>query len=434
MNTLLVVEDEVITSELLRRYFEIVGYRVLNALTGSDALKKASEEQPRVIILDILLPDMDGYEVCKKLRANEHTRHIPIIFLTQKDDRRDRLSGLELGADDYITKPFDIEELRLRVHNILERSGGPSLVDPRTSLPSRDLIKERLPRIIGDPDSDFFDIHIAHFGAFSKRYGPVAANQAIRGVARLIGDLLHEIDPESTFIGHPQDDRFLVAAPRRHSGRLKKELPERMSRLVAAIYDHPDLERGSMDTGDGMVPLMTLTVEPVTSGELKQILEGKDVSREKTGPAALPAPQKRPALPPPPEASKITQEKAAQEPSAAPPASSAVLPPEEKQTPGQTVDAAGTGSSASPSPPRPQLKLVSPIQKPPSEPPRPAQPEPHRTPPRPRLVVVPPPDEPSSERPPGSSNGKSVEGPSKPDETRRSEDASQDQPGGSSSS
>jgi len=133
MNKLLVVEDEVITSDLLRRYFEIVGYEVLNAQTGGDALKLAEEHLPKVIILDIMLPDMDGYAVCRKLRSNEKTKDIPIVFLTQKDDRRDKLEGLELGADDYLTKPFDVEELRLRVHNIIGRIGGTPLVDPRTS-------------------------------------------------------------------------------------------------------------------------------------------------------------------------------------------------------------------------------------------------------------------------------------------------------------
>src|SRR5688572_24569164 len=116
MNKILVVEDEVITSDLLRRYFEMVGYEVVSALTGANAIKMADEVEPEVIILDIMLPDMDGYEICRQLRSEERTRRIPIIFLTQKDERRDRLDGLGLGADDYITKPFDVEELRLRVH------------------------------------------------------------------------------------------------------------------------------------------------------------------------------------------------------------------------------------------------------------------------------------------------------------------------------
>ena len=122
MNKLLVVEDEVITSDLLRRYFEIVGYEVLNAQTGREALKLAEEHLPRVIILDIMLPDMDGYDVCRKLRSKEKTKKIPIVFLTQKDDRRDKLEGLELGADDYLAKPFEPRELVARIRSVLKRS------------------------------------------------------------------------------------------------------------------------------------------------------------------------------------------------------------------------------------------------------------------------------------------------------------------------
>ncbi|MGF1506388.1 MAG: response regulator transcription factor, partial [Anaerolineae bacterium] len=171
MNKLLVVEDEVITSELLRRYFQIVGYEVINALNGSDGGRLAIEEQPVVIILDIMLPDIDGFEVAKKLRADDRTKQIPIIFLTQKDDRRDKLSGLSIGVDDYVTKPFDVEELRLRVHNIIDRFGGTPLVDARTSLPNTALIKERLPNLLDAPDAVFLDAQIVGLGPYGEQYG-----------------------------------------------------------------------------------------------------------------------------------------------------------------------------------------------------------------------------------------------------------------------
>ena len=132
MNKILVVEDEVNTSDLLRRYFEIVGYDVINAHTGKEAINMAQRHKPEVIILDIMLPDMDGYEVCKRLRTDSKTDRIPIVFLTVKDERGDRLEGLRLGADDYLSKPFDVEELRLRVHNIIANTGGTTLVEDRT--------------------------------------------------------------------------------------------------------------------------------------------------------------------------------------------------------------------------------------------------------------------------------------------------------------
>ena len=112
---ILVVEDDFDISNMLKIYFSGQGYDVEVAARGSQALEKTRQELPHLIVLDIMLPDIDGYEVCRQLRISTRTSHIPIIFLTQKDERSDKLQGLELGADDYITKPFDIEELKLRV-------------------------------------------------------------------------------------------------------------------------------------------------------------------------------------------------------------------------------------------------------------------------------------------------------------------------------
>ncbi len=119
---LLIVEDDFDISNMLRIYFSGQEYDVDIAPRGSDALEKTRQQLPHLIVLDIMLPDIDGYEVCRRLRTQTRTRHIPVIFLTQKDERSDKLQGLELGADDYITKPFDIEELKLRVQNAIARA------------------------------------------------------------------------------------------------------------------------------------------------------------------------------------------------------------------------------------------------------------------------------------------------------------------------
>ena len=101
---LLIVEDDHDISNMLKIYFTGLGYDVDAAIRGGEALEKTKHVLPHLIVLDIMLPDIDGYEVCRTLRTNTRTSHIPVIFLTQKDERSDRLQGLELGADDYITK------------------------------------------------------------------------------------------------------------------------------------------------------------------------------------------------------------------------------------------------------------------------------------------------------------------------------------------
>ncbi len=291
MNKLLVVEDEEFTSDLLRRYFEIVGYEVVRALNGKDAVDLAAALQPDVIILDIMLPDMDGYEICRKLRLDERTNRIPILFLTQKHERRDRLDGLSLGADDYITKPFDIEELRLRVHNILTRLGATPLVDARTSLPNMEQIKLRLPLLLEDPQTIFMDVQIVGLDDFGTRYGPVARNQVVRSVAKLIGDVLHEIDPKGSFIGHPRDDHFLIGFNRQHAARMAEELTGRFGRQVSKFYDYEDQNRGGMKLGDKLVPFMSFKLLRIKTEALRALTTVTGERKTMTNPpsAAPPA-------------------------------------------------------------------------------------------------------------------------------------------------
>src|SRR5512136_3343189 len=141
---ILVVEDDTDISNMLRIYFTSQGYDVVVTPRGGDALERCRQQLPHVVVLDIMLPDIDGYEVCSRMRTNLRTSHIPIIFLTQKDERSDKIAGLELGADDYITKPFDIEELRLRVKNQIDRAERDNYTDPNSGLPSGKLIEEQL--------------------------------------------------------------------------------------------------------------------------------------------------------------------------------------------------------------------------------------------------------------------------------------------------
>ena len=121
-STILIVEDDLDIADMLNAYFRVQGYEVLTVNWGEDGMRSCLTGTPDLVILDIRLPDIDGFEVARRLRANRKTREIPIIFLTEKRERKDRLKGLELQADDYITKPFDIQELRLRVRNALQRS------------------------------------------------------------------------------------------------------------------------------------------------------------------------------------------------------------------------------------------------------------------------------------------------------------------------
>jgi DNA-binding response OmpR family regulator len=119
--TIVVVEDEANIADLVGMYLEREGFRVLKCATGADGLDAFRSQRPRLMVLDVGLPDTDGLEVCKEIRR---TSQIPVIFLTARDGEVDRVLGLELGADDYLTKPFSPAELVARVRAVLRRSDG----------------------------------------------------------------------------------------------------------------------------------------------------------------------------------------------------------------------------------------------------------------------------------------------------------------------
>jgi two-component system alkaline phosphatase synthesis response regulator PhoP len=123
------VDDEVHIQQLLKYNLEAVGFKVVTFESGEELLNETANTVPDLFILDIMLPCMDGLEVCRQLRQNVHTRSIPIIMLTAKEEEFDRVLGLELGADDYITKPFSIRELQARVKAIFRRVGSPAPSD-----------------------------------------------------------------------------------------------------------------------------------------------------------------------------------------------------------------------------------------------------------------------------------------------------------------
>ncbi len=119
---ILVVDDEKSTIDALRISLESENYEVLEAYTGDSAIKKAGSVPLDLILLDIMLPDITGYEICNRLKKNPKTRSVPIIMLTGMSSASDKMAGLDLGADDYITKPFDQNELKAKIRIALQRS------------------------------------------------------------------------------------------------------------------------------------------------------------------------------------------------------------------------------------------------------------------------------------------------------------------------
>ena len=236
-----IVEDDVDLAEMLSAYFRVQGYQVAQAVRGEEAVRRINEEVPDVAVLDIRLPDIDGYEVCRRLRQSRRTQNLPVIFLTEKRERDNKLAGLELGAADYITKPFDIQELRLRVRNALRRTRLSTLLNPVTNLPEGVLVRERLEQMLEQPEWAVVLAGIRGLGKFRDRFGFVAADDVSRAVTLMIANAVQESGGEDDFVGHTSSGDFIVVTT---LDRYKKIAERCLIRLQPSIqYFYPALER-----------------------------------------------------------------------------------------------------------------------------------------------------------------------------------------------
>ncbi len=242
--TILVVEDDLDVAEMLNAYFRVQGYEVLTVNWGEDAVRSSRANHPDLIILDIRLPDIDGYEVARRLRSNRRTEDIPIIFLTEKRSRNDRLQGLELGADDYITKPFDVQELRLRVRNALRRASQGALNNPITSLPEGALVDENLEACLNSHNWGLLLVALDNLDSFRERYGFVASDDALRAVSLMITNTLRESGNPNDFVGHLSATEFIVLTTLDKLDLLQERIGSRLQQSLAYFY--PLKDRGNI--------------------------------------------------------------------------------------------------------------------------------------------------------------------------------------------
>ncbi|MGD8490120.1 MAG: response regulator [Anaerolineae bacterium] len=280
---LLIVEDDFDISNMLRIYFDSQGYETIVATRGKEALEICRRNLPNLVILDIMLPDINGYEVCTQLRSNLRTSHIPIIFLTQKDERSDQITGLERGADDYITKPFDLQLLMLRVQGALRRANWLNLTSPVTGLPSSKLVEDQLRQIIRREDWAVLYIGINHIDDFNDVYGFVAGDDVLRFTVMILAEVVDELGSGSEFIGHIGGDDFIIISEPESAPKIKERLQQRFDEEVVTFYNFKDRERGHIEVVDGegkkqQAPLMTVAVgliyhDTVPFSDIREITE-----------------------------------------------------------------------------------------------------------------------------------------------------------------
>ncbi len=240
---ILIVEDDPDVAEMLTAYFRSQEYDVFTVNWGEDGVRSSLQVTPDLVILDIRLPDIDGYEVARRMRSDRRTSDIPIIFLTEKRDRADRLQGLELGADDYITKPFDIQELRLRVRNALNRVSQGTLTNPVTGLPEGALVDEKLSDVLGRDGASLLYVSLENMDSFREAYGFVASDDVLRAVSLMIVNTMREISRPEDFLGHLSGTDFILVVPPSNLVALSEKLKSRFEQSMEYFYPIKDREQ-----------------------------------------------------------------------------------------------------------------------------------------------------------------------------------------------
>ncbi|HMZ08177.1 MAG TPA: response regulator, partial [Anaerolineales bacterium] len=240
---ILIVEDDPDVAEMLTAYFRSQDYDVFTVNWGEDGVRSSLQVNPDLVILDIRLPDIDGYEVARRMRGDRRTADIPIIFLTEKRDRADRLQGLEIGADDYITKPFDVQELRLRVRNALKRVSQGSLTNPVTGLPEGALVDEKLSEVLGKDGSSLLYVSLENMDAFREAYGFVASDDVLRAVSLMVVNTMREFSRPEDFLGHISNTNFILVVPPSNLVALSDKLRSRLDQAMEYFYPIKDRDQ-----------------------------------------------------------------------------------------------------------------------------------------------------------------------------------------------
>jgi DNA-binding response OmpR family regulator len=233
---LLIVEDDPGTAGLLETYFQSQGYRTECIRHGEEAEPLALEARPDIVLLDIRLPGIDGFEVVRRLRNHRRTSAIPILMLTDLHDRSDRLKGLEVGVDDYIGKPFDLQEIGLRVRNTIERAGRKRVANPVTNLPEGKPVDDALQRILLQPEWSIVTVRMLGLDAYRAVRGFPAADDMIRAVGRSLQNAVASQLKVGALLGHQTFDEFIILSDMPTLLEFAKSIAAKLKQTAQAFY------------------------------------------------------------------------------------------------------------------------------------------------------------------------------------------------------
>lgn len=248
---ILVVDDDEDIVRVVRINLELEGFQVRTAYDGLEALEMAIAEPPQLVLLDIMMPRMDGLSALKRMRSHPSLAGTSVVLLTARGLTEDRVEGLELGADDYVSKPFDVLELVARVKAVLRRTKAARDTSPLTGLPGNFRIGAELEARIATGES-FALIHcdLDNFKAFNDHYGFMRGDEVIKFSAEVLAGAMTDIGETKGFIGHVGGDDFVVITEGSAAEPFCRAVIERFDDGILDFYDTADALKGYIEVTD----------------------------------------------------------------------------------------------------------------------------------------------------------------------------------------
>lgn len=284
---ILVIEDERPLRIILKKQLEDAKdarYEVRTAEDGLKGLEEIRRDPPDLILLDVMMPGLNGFDVCMKLKSDPLTSRIPIILLTAKSTLDDRLHGLEMFADDYLTKPYEQKELLFRVRNQLKTRRAQLQSNALTGLPGNVLIEMELSqRIAAGEKFAFLHLDLDFFKAFNDYYGYARGDALIQFTASLLHEIIEHHGGDKDFVGHIGGDDFVIITIPDRSKAIAEAIRSAFDERIVAQYDKEDQSRGhitvhsSRQGGVQNFEILSITILIVTNVE-RDILHSAQVA------------------------------------------------------------------------------------------------------------------------------------------------------------
>ena len=270
---ILVADDDPDLRDILRSILEPAGFAVSEAMDGPSALHTIRGQPPDLVIMDYLMPGLTGPEVCAQLKQDLLLRHLPIIMLTGKSEVQDKVHGLNAGADDYLIKPFEPQELLARVQMVLRRTSQDLEANPLTRLPGNVTIQRELEhRLAGGGPIAVCYLDLNRFKAFNDHYGFKRGDDVIKRTAKILLETSRADGSPNDFLGHIGGDDFILITTSDRAVGVCKAIIRNFDAMASDLYDDADRQRGYMRHIDRKgqeikTPLLSIAIALVTNEE-----------------------------------------------------------------------------------------------------------------------------------------------------------------------